>query len=87
MLDWLQDHRALLVCLTAASAFLFVATLFFVPALITRIPAKAAPKPAAPKTKPSKASTAKPAAAKPAGTKPPAAKPAASKTQPATRKQ
>ena len=39
MLDWLQDHRALLVCLTAASAFLFVATLFFVPALITRIPA------------------------------------------------
>ena len=39
MLDWIQENRGLFVCMTAASALLFVATLFLVPALIVRIPA------------------------------------------------
>ena len=39
MLDWIQEHKGWVVCLTAVSAVLFLATLFVVPALIVRIPA------------------------------------------------
>jgi hypothetical protein len=39
MFSWIQEHRALLYLLTAASFVLFLAPLIVVPALIVLIPA------------------------------------------------
>ncbi len=38
MLDWLQEHRAILFWLTAASVLMFLASLIIVPAVIVRLP-------------------------------------------------
>jgi Putative transmembrane protein (PGPGW) len=38
MIDWLQEHRAILFWLTAASVVVFLATLLIVPAVIVRLP-------------------------------------------------
>lgn len=38
MLDWIQEHRAILFWLTAASVVVFFASLVIVPAVIIRLP-------------------------------------------------